>query len=229
MAKNETPKKSRIAQIKQVYKIAKDEDPNLPIWLAGIFLAVLLCAIILGLIFHNMPTALIIGIPLGLLAMMFFLGKKAETGAYASIEGQTGASGAVFQSLRRGWITEEQPIAINPRTKDLVFRAIGKPGVVLVSEGPANRVKKMLNKEKQKVQAIAGKNVPIHLIQAGNGEGQIPLKDASKKILKLKNQITAAEVTEISRRLSALGNTVTQQIPKGVDPNRARPNRKMMR
>jgi hypothetical protein len=169
---------------------------------------------------------LIIGIPLGLLAAVFILSRRAERAAFAQIENQPGASGAALGTLRRGWITEDQPVAVNPRTQDAVFRAIGRPGVVLVSEGPSHRVKPLVDAERKKLSRILP-NVTIHVIESGRGEGQVPISQIAKTMNKYKNELTKVEVGAVSKRISSLGNRLP--IPKGIDPYKARPDRKAAR
>ncbi|GAC1500197.1 MAG: hypothetical protein NVS2B15_22780 [Pseudarthrobacter sp.] len=125
-------------------------------------------------------------------------------------------------TLKRGWVTEDQPVAVNPRTQDAVFRAIGRPGVVLVSEGPSGRVKPLLDAERKRLARILP-NVTVHVIESGRGEGQVPISQVAKKMGKLKNELTKLEVNAVSKRISSLGNRLP--IPKGIDPYKARPNR----
>ena len=120
------------------------------------------------------------------------------------------------------WITEEQPVAVNPRTQDAVFRAIGRPGVVLVSEGPTHRVKPLLDAERKRLARILP-NVTVHVIESGRGEGQVPISEVAKKMGKLKKELTKLEVNAVSKRIASLGNRLP--IPKGIDPYKARPNR----
>ena len=136
------------------------------------------------------------------------------------------AAGATLQDLGRGWIIEEQPVAFNPRTQDLVFRALGRPGVVLVTEGPAQRVRSLVGQERKRLHRLAP-NVPVHVVNTGDGEGQVPLKRVSKTVRALPKKLTQQEVHEVSKRLSSLNRSLP--VPKGVDPMRARPDRKMMR
>jgi hypothetical protein len=108
-----------------------------------------------------------------------------------------------------------------------VFRGVGKAGVVLVSEGPPHRVGRLLEQERKKVSRILS-NVPVTLIQCGDAEGQVPLTKVARAVTKLKSTLTRAEVAEISKRLKAIGG-MKLPIPKGIDPTRARPDRKGMR
>lgn len=215
------------AQMKQVYQMTRKSDPNITWILLLVALGVVLAFLLLGLLLGNWLTFLIIGIPVGVLVAMIVLSRRAERAAFGQIEGQTGAAGAALSTLRRGWIVEEQPVAINPRTQDLVFRAMGKPGVVLVTEGPAQRVGSLVTQERKKLNRVAP-HVPVHVIKAGNGEGQTPLKQITKSMKKLEKTLTMQEVHAVSNRLSSLDQQ-RLPVPKGVDPMKARPDRKALR
>ena len=219
-------KPSQLKQIGEVFKMTRRNDPTV-VWLMLLaFLGVVAVSLVVGLLLNNWVTGLIIGIPLGLLATVFILSRRAERAAFAQIENQPGASGAALGTLRRGWITEDQPVAVNPRTQDAVFRAIGRPGVVLVSEGPSHRVKPLVDAERKKLARILP-NVTIHVIESGRGEGQVPISQIAKTMNKYKNELTKVEVGAVSKRISSLGNRLP--IPKGIDPYKARPDRKAAR
>jgi len=215
-------KPSRLKQIGEVFNMTRRHDPMVPWLMLLAFLGVVAISLIVGLLLNNWITGLIIGIPLGFLAATFILSRRAERAAFAQIENQPGASGAALSTLKRGWIAEEQPVAVNPRTQDAVFRAIGRPGVVLVSEGPSHRVKPLLDGERKKLARILP-NVTIHVIESGRGEGQTPISQVAKKMNKLDKELTKIEVSAVSKRISSLGTRLP--IPKGVDPYKARPQR----
>src|ERR687889_123572 len=206
-------KPSRLKQIGEVFNMTRRHDPMVPWLMLLVFLGVVAISLIVGLLLNNWITGLIIGIPLGLLAATFILSRRAERAAFAQIENQPGASGAALGTLRRGWITEEQPVAVNPRTQDAVVRAIGRPGVVLVSEGPSHRVKPLLDAERKRLARILP-NVTVHVIESGRGEGQVPISEVAKKMGKLKKELTKLEVSAVSKRISSLGNRLP--IPKGI-------------
>ena len=214
-------------QVWDVFQMTRKADPTVPWIMLGILVVSAGVGFGVGAIFRQGPYGLFIGIPLGILLSTIFLSRRAERAAYSSLEGQPGAVSAALGTIRRGWNIEEQPVAIDPRTQDLVFRAVGRPGVVLISEGPSHRAKRLLDAERRKVTRVVP-NVTIHLLQVGDDEGQIPLAKITKKVQKLKNALTKAEVAEVSKRLRALSQT-RMPIPKGVDPLRARPDRKGMR
>jgi F0F1-type ATP synthase assembly protein I len=219
-------KPSRLKQINEVFQMTRRHDPMV-VWLMLLsFLGVVAVSFLVGYLLENWITGLIIGIPLGLLAATLILSRRAERAAFAQIENQPGASGAALGTLKRGWITEDQPVAVNPRTQDAVFRAIGRPGVVLVSEGPTHRVRPLVEAERKRLARILP-NVTVHVIESGRGEGQVPISQVAKKMNKLDKELTKLEVSAVSKRISSLGNRLP--IPKGIDPYKARPDRKASR
>ncbi|MDE8668300.1 DUF4191 domain-containing protein [Pseudarthrobacter sp. H3Y2-7] len=215
-------KPSRLKQIGEVFNMTRRHDPMVPWLMLLVFLGVVAVSLLVGFWLENWITGLLIGIPLGLLGATLILSRRAERAAFAQIENQPGASGAALGTLKRGWVTEDQPVAVNPRTQDAVFRAIGRPGVVLVSEGPSVRVKPLLDAERKRLARILP-NVTVHVIESGRGEGQVPISQVARKMGKLKNELTKLEVNAVSKRISSLGNRLP--IPKGIDPYKARPNR----
>ncbi|MFW0155224.1 DUF4191 domain-containing protein [Rothia sp. P6271] len=223
--KNKGP--GMFAQMKQVYAMTRTSEPRIGWILFFWAAAVLIAFVLLGILLKNWITWTIIGVPFALLVAVMILSRKAEKAAFGQIEGQTGASGAALNSLRRGWIVEQQPVAINPRTQDVVFRALGRPGIVLVTEGTPARVSSLVNQEKKRLKRVIP-NVPVHVIHSGNGEGQTPLKKIVPQMKKLPKQLTQQEVHAINNRLSSLQNNMLP-IPKGIDPSRMRPDRQAMR
>lgn len=214
-------------QVWQAYQMTRQVDPAVTWVILAAFVGVLAVAVVLGLVFDRVGYAIFVGLPFAVLAGLFLLARRAERAAYRRLEGQPGASLSALRTIRRGWDFPEEPAAIDPRTQDVVFRGLGRAGIVLVGEGPGGRQAKLLEAEKRKVARILP-NVPITLIQAGNGPDQVPLPQLAKKVQKLKPTLTKQEVAEVGKRLRALGGA-RLPVPKGVDPFRARPDRKGMR
>ncbi|MFC4555833.1 DUF4191 domain-containing protein [Georgenia faecalis] len=222
------PKKRRwYHQLWEVYTLTRGVQPSITWWLLGAFFGIIALGVVIGLLMDQVLYLVLLSIPFAVIVTMLILSRRAEKAAYSRIAGTPGATGSALGTIRRGWNIEEQPVAIDPRHKDLVFRAVGRPGVVLISEGPSHRAQRMLEAERRRVARVVP-NVTIHLIQVGDGEGQVPLPKLTKTIQKLKKTLTRAEVAEVSKRLRALGQA-RLPIPKGVDPMRARPDRKGMR
>lgn len=221
------PKKTgRTKQVVEVFKMTRRNDPSVVWFMLLAFVGIIAVGLLIGLLIQNTITLMIIAIPLAFLAAIFILSRRAERAAFSQIEGKPGAAGAALSSLRRGWILKEQPVAVNARTQDAVFRVIGRPGVILVSEGPSTRIKQLIDGEKRKMARIIP-NVPIHVIESGRDDRQVPLAKVPKTVQKLKKTLTKQEVHAVDKRLSALGTKLP--IPKGVDPFKARPDRKAMR
>ena len=97
---------------------------------------------------------------------------------------------------------------------------VGRPGIVLISEGPTNRVQRLLVDEKRKVQRVAPK-VPVIFVNVGNDEGQVPLLKLQRRVKSLPKRLSAAEVHAVSNRLNSLGGAALP-IPKGIDPTKVR-------
>ncbi len=227
-AKTKKPKKQRwYHQVWAAYQMTRKQDPSVTWLLIGIFVGIIALGVIVGLLIDNMFTAVFIAVPFAALATMYMLTRRAERAAYTQIEGQPGAARAALGTVRGGWTFEDEPVAMNPRTQDFVFRGVGRPGIVLVSEGPSTRVKRLLEDERRRVARIVP-NVPIHIIEMGDGEGQVPLTKLGRTVQKLKNKLTRPEAAEVGKRLKALGGQKLP-MPKGIDPMRARPDRKGMR
>jgi hypothetical protein len=207
----------RIAQIRMVAGLVHKANPRaLPI-VIGSGVAVLVVLVVVGLLTGLAGFLIPLGVLGGIFVSVFLFGRFAQTAQYSSIEGQPGAAAAVLQSMRGGW-TVTPAIAAN-RNMDVVHRAVGKPGVVLVGEGSANRLPSLLAAEKKRVARVAF-DVPVFDFQVGNGENQVPLRQLQKKIMKLPRDLKGPQVADLNYRLKALQPSL--QAPKGPMPRNAR-------
>lgn len=226
--KSTKPKKDgRLKEIWQVFQMTRRAEPLVVLWMVLIFVGIVGIAFLIGLAMGRPVYGAILGVPLALLGATIVLSRRAEAVAYKNIADQQGAVGAALGTIRRGWFIEEQPVAIDPRSGALVFRAVGRAGVVLVSEGAPHRAQSLLAKEERRTQRLLP-TVPVTAIQCGPGEDQVPLPKIVRQVQRLRPQLTKAEKEEVERRLRALGGQQLP-IPKGVDPMRARPDRKALR
>ena len=209
-----TKKPSRSAQIRAAYGMTRKVDPLVG-WVtlaAGVLPFVVMLTI--GLLV-DLPVYLgLIGFMLGVLSATIVFGRRAEKAAFAQLDGQPGAAAAALNMLRRGW-TVTPAVAVT-RNQDVVHRAVGRAGVVLVGEGAPSRLGNLLAMEKKKVARYVP-DVPIYDLQAGNDEGQLPLRKLNAKLMKMPKNLTNAQVTEVNRRLRALG-AANLPIPKGPMP-----------
>ncbi|WP_043501393.1 DUF4191 domain-containing protein [Georgenia sp. SUBG003] len=223
-----TEKKQRwYHNIRDAYRLTRQVNPSITWVLVGVFVLVMGVALGIGFAWGHPVYMSFFGLLLALMAMMILLATQTRKASYSQIDGRPGAAGAVLGQIRRGWNIEEQPVAVNPRHQDLVYRMVGRPGIVLVSEGPSHRVTRMLDDERKKVARVAP-NVPVHLVQYGNEQGQVPIGKLTRTVQGLKKTLTTAEVGQVAKRLQALGSARTP-VPKGIDPMKARPDRKGMR
>jgi hypothetical protein len=221
-------KPGRLSQLRQIYSVTRQAEPRLPLWMAGAFVATLLVAFGIGVLIGHPIYLTILGIPLAVMVALVIMSRIAERSAYRQMSGQPGVAGAVLKNIRRGWYVEDEPVAVDPRTRDLVFRAIGRPGVALVTEGPVQRVQRLVDAERKRISRVVGPNVPIMVIHVGDGEGQVPLRRLNSTLMRSRPALTKTEVSQLIGRLRALGG-VRPPIPKGIDPTRARPDRRGVR
>jgi hypothetical protein len=180
--------------------------------------------LLIGLLTGHPIYVTVLGVITGIMLAVILLGRRAERAAYSQVANRKGAVGYALKGLRRGWNVEEQPIAVDPRTQDLVFRAIGRPGIVLVTEGPVPRVNRLVETERKRLGRVLP-DVPVVVLNAGPDEGQVPLQKLARMIMRKRPTLTKAEVSTVAKRLHALG-PARLPIPKGVDPSRLRPDRR---
>ncbi|WP_418956676.1 DUF4191 domain-containing protein [Streptomyces tritici] len=206
----------RLKQIVLTYKMTKKADPKVGLVVAGVGIVVL--GVLLGIGFAiGHPVYLgILGFILALLAMAIVFGRRAEKAAFGQMEGQPGAAAAVLQNIGRQWSTTPA-VAMN-RNQDVVHRAIGRAGIVLVAEGNPNRLKPLLAAEKKKMARVLV-DVPVRDIIVGNDEGQVPLSKLRTTMLKYPRVLSGPQVTAASDRLRAMGDLMSNMpLPKGPMP-----------
>lgn len=212
--------KERLGVIGQNYRMTKEAHPSITLQLLGIIIAVLAVVIVPFSFLLNWITGLLIGLPLALLAATFWFSRKAMSAAYRQIEGQPGAAAAVVQSMRGNWSVT--PAVAVTKNQDVVSRVVGRCGVVLVSEGPSNRVGHMLANERKRTGRWLPE-APIFEVQVGNEDGQVPLGRLQRELTRLPSTMRPAEVREVRRRLDALTAAQgTMPVPKGPMPTSAR-------
>jgi hypothetical protein len=232
-AKTDDPEKmSRRRQIVETYRMTKETDRVIGLWMLGAFLVG--GAIGFG-IFWILPGsgtfALVIsiigGVLFGALAAMIVFSRRAQRAAYNRLSGQIGAAARALTMLKRGWKTEEM-VGFN-KQQDLVHRVVGPPGIVLVAEGNPNRLRQLMNSERKRHERVAA-DTPIHEIVVGDEEGQVPLNKLVRHVQKLGRQVKPAEITDVLARLRALDAARPKvPMPKGPVPTSMKGMRSQMR
>src|SRR6267142_2365749 len=204
----------RLKQIRMVAGLIRKSNPKAMPIIIGSGLGVL---VVVGLLTGLGSFLIPLGVLLGLLAALILFGRFAQAAQYSAIEGQPGAAAAVLQNMRGNW-TVTPAVSAN-RNMDVVHRAVGRPGVILVGEGSPNRLASLMAAEKKRVSRVAYE-VPIVEFQVGNGEGQVPVSKLQRKIMRLPRQLKPAAVSDINHRLKALQPSL--QAPKGPIPKNIR-------
>jgi hypothetical protein len=207
----------RIKQFRMIAQIIRQANPKgMPIVYASAAAALIVCVVI-GLVTGWIIYMSVLGVMLALTVGLVVFGQLAQRAQLSILHGQPGAAAAILQSMRGTW--EVSPAVAVNRDRDVVHRVVGYPGIVLVSEGPGNRVQRMLVAEKKRVQRVA-MDVPVYDIQCGDGEGQVPLRRLQRHLMKLPRNLKKPALSEVNSRLRALPQTLP--VPKGPMPKGAR-------
>jgi Domain of unknown function (DUF4191) len=210
-------KAGRLKQIRLVAGLVHKANPKAMPIVIGSGVGTLVILVVVGLLTGLASFLIPLGVLLGVLVAVILFGRFAQSAQYSAIEGQPGAAAAVMENMRGNW-TVTPAIAAN-RNMDVVHRAVGRAGVILVGEGSPNRLASLLAAEKKRVSRVAYE-VPITEFQIGNGEGQIPISKLQRKIMRLPRQLKPAAVSDLNHRLKALQPSL--QAPKGPIPRNAR-------
>lgn len=230
-ASDDPAKQGRLKQFATVYRMTARYDKPAPLWICGSVALVLLVGIASTFLLSESLLSRALGtvstVLVALMVGLLVLTRRADKALFAQVDGKQGATSIALQQLRRGWTTSQEPIGADPRNGDLVFRAVGRPGIVLFVEGPLPRVLRLADNEKKRHSRVAS-GVPIHVMYVGNGPDQTPLRKVSRRVMRLPRTLTSAEVSAVVKRMQALGG-LRAPVPKGVDPFRARADRRAMR
>lgn len=215
------PKKRfrRLRQITQAYGMTRKADRWLGWVLLGFFMATWGLMVGIGLLLGPALYFALLGVPVGVMVALIIFGRRAERAAYVQVEGQPGAAAAVVENLR-GWTIT--PAVAATRQQDVVSRAVGRPGIVLLGEGDPGRVATLLASERKKMARYLPET-PIHEFSVGLFSEQVPLRKLQKRLQKLPKALAPAQVTEVRQRLNALGGLAqSMPIPKGPMPKGGR-------
>jgi hypothetical protein len=215
-----TENPGRFKQIGLTYKMTRRVDRKIGWILAAVGLGTLGVLLAVGFLVGHPVYLGILGVLLGFLAAAIIFGRRAERAAFGQMEGQPGAAAAVLDNIGRGW-NVTPAVAMN-RNQDVVHRAVGKPGIVLVGEGNPNRLRSLLAAEKKKMNRVVS-DVPVHDLVVGDDQGQVPLKKLRTTMLKLPRVMQGPQITATNDRLRAMGDLMSNMpMPKGPMPKGTR-------
>lgn len=224
--KNKAKKKRWYSYLLEAYQISKKSYPWTPFAVFGPLVLGIVLGVVLGAITGRWILWVITGVLLGITAAMLIISTLVRRASFSQIDGMPGATAAVLGQIKRGWVFQQEPTRFN-RSQDMIFRTVGRPGIVVLAEGPSNRVGQLIKDEVRAIKRIAP-SAPIEVIKVGNEEGQVPLIKLERTLRRLPKRISNEEVTAVAQRLHAI-QTDALPIPKGIDPFHARPNRRAMR
>lgn len=203
----------RFKVLRDAYQVTKRERPQVGLILALIFIAVLAVGVTIGAVLGSPVYATFLTTPLAFLVAFIVFTRLATSAAYSSIEGQVGAAASVLMSIRKGW-TVDTAVNVN-RNQDMVHRAVGKPGIVLVGEGREG-VKILLNDERKRMERVAP-GVPVHTLVCGEVEGQVSVRKLQRQMKKFPKKLSMSQVRELRARIKSVGG-MNIPLPKGPMP-----------
>ncbi len=214
-AKPKPPRGARLKQVRLAFGATRKADPRMPLLVAGALLAPIVLALAIGLVLGGLPYLLPLGIAVGLIAAVAIFGQRVQKTAYGQVEGQLGAAAAVLTNMRGDW--RVTPAVGFTREQDLVHRVVGRPGIVLVAEGNANRTRSLIINEKKRLARFVGQT-PVYDVTVGDAEGQVVLRGLEKHFLRLPRNIKPKDVNILDRKLKAMAPALP--VPKGPMPTR---------
>jgi len=232
------PKQRWYKTLWQAYTVTARTDKKLP-WILGTLLVVPIAAgIVIAVLSSGLGAKIyapLTGVMTGFVLALFVLTRRFEKQMYAQMEGTLGGSLAIAQSLRRGWQFSDEPVAVDAKAKAVIFQGVGDGGIVLLAEG-GRSAKRTVDATASRLHKLAP-GVPVTPVYVGTGENEVSLKHLNKAIKAtrtknfgrgLRKGLSAADQQAVRARLRALGGPQIP-IPKGIDPNRARADRKGLR
>ena len=213
-------------QIWQTYKVTAESDPQLNWWLLGAFGGTVVLSLILGIVLGTWWMWLLLGVMGGLTAALWVLLDRAKKATFVRYAGQPGSAEVALSMLdKKKWFYT--PVITATRQLDVIHRAVGPGGIVLVGEGAPARVRALLASEAKKHEQVAY-GVGVTTIMMGDGEGQVPLSKLANHLKKLPKKLEASQVTDVKARLRALDAARPKvPIPRGPLPSMKGVNRAM--
>lgn len=212
--------RERVEQVMATWRRTRELDPRLLPWVLGAGGLVFVLLLGLGWWLLSPVVGAVAGLVLGLLAAAVVFGRRSQQAQISEIEGVPGAAAAVLQSMRGQWFVT--PVVAVTRSQEFVHRVVGRPGVILVGEGPSrSKVKQLLAKESRRMGRVVGDDVPVHTVLIGDRDDDVPLSDLQMHVAKLDHELDKGRVPKLHRKLKPLdkGNI---PVPKGYIGNQGR-------
>jgi len=228
--KEKTP--GLFAQFREGVNFLRAENPAaVPISISfGVLIFLVLAAlgfILSGGFIIGIALWVLLGIATAYLSTLLMITRATNRAVFKKYATEPGRLSLVVGSLtRRTYKGTNQPVAVNPRTKDMIFRVVGPAGVILMGEGNPTSTKAMLDDERRKVQRMAT-GVNVTTFYCSEAEGGIPLLKMDKTVRALKRTMNKQEIFAVQNRLAAMDVRGGLPIPKGIDPMKMRASKKI--
>jgi hypothetical protein len=209
----------RLKQIGQVFSFtAKQDKWFVPLLAAAVLIPVALTVLVvlLGMGLVWIP----VGVMVALLLALVVLNLRSNAAMMNAAEGQPGAAASIVENMRGDW--RVRAAASSTTQFDMVHIVIGKPGVILLGEGQAQRVRGLLGQEKRRLSKVIG-NAPLYDYMIGPDDGELSIRKLRTTIMKLPRNLTGKDVNALDKRLAAL--MARPQMPKGAIPKNMRPSK----
>lgn len=222
-AADKSAPEGRVAQMRAVWKMTRENDPRLIPYVVGPALAVLAVLVVIGVLINQVIVFSIMAVLGGVLTGTAIFGRRATAAIHTQLEGTPGAAAAVLQMMRGDW--RMTPAVGFTKNQELVHRVIGRPGVVLVGEGSSTAaIRQLIVDQKRRIGRVAP-DTPIHEVIVGDGEGRISPRKLQNHLMRMPRKLKKADVNAVEARMKALGGP-NVPIPKGPIPTRM-PRRQM--
>jgi hypothetical protein len=207
----------RVAQVKAVWAMTRKQDPRAIPIILGPALGVLVVLVVVGILIHHIVLFSIVAVLLAVITGTSIFGRRATKTMYAQVEGRPGAAAAILQGMRGDW--RVTPAVGFTRNQDLVHRVIGRPGIVLVGEGPSvAAIRQLIGDQKRRVGRVAP-DTPVYDVIVGEGEGLVTIRKLQQHVVKLPRNLKKADIAGVEARMKALGGA-NVPLPKGPMPTR---------
>ena len=207
--------KERLRRMREVWRATRNLDSKLPLWVAGAALLGLgIGWLLFGILLPGGPiSGVLFSVLFAVLGALMSFGRRTQKAQYAAIHDQPGAAYAVMEAMRGQWFIT--PAIAVTRKQDMVHRAVGRCGVVLVAEGSPARGKQLLAQELKRHARLTG-DAPLESILVGDGDKQVPVDKLTSHLMKMPRRLSKTEVPKLEKKLRALNRDVP--MPKGVVP-----------
>jgi hypothetical protein len=214
-------RRAQWTQVWQAFQMQRKEDSGLLPWMIGSIVASTLVFAGVGILIGSLWVFVPFGVIVGVLAAVIIFSRRIQKSVYKRADGQPGAAGWALTNLKGGWKVTQGVAATGHF--DVVHLVIGRPGVILVGEGAAHRVKPLLAQQKKRIARVVDSQTPIYdfVIGGNEEEKEVPLAKLQTRLLKLPRNLGTKQVDAIEARLASLTKD-GPAMPKGPMPGTAK-------